>query len=873
MEEMRAFSTQTTRAIQKDVAAMFTPTGIGAFVGVALAIAQFKEIVQEAHEIHAESEKFRLDAQNLQTIGNVAKELGIPLTSVARAMNYLEVSSYQATQADNQQRAALQGLGIDANAFFQLNSEQKFLALATAYQNASDKGAAYAQIMELIGRRSAEAIRIIQQGPEAIKAQGDAMLKFSPTALAQLDALRVQFVGFWNFISRGFANVFSEVSADFNIGIYAIVQGLAAAGDTFSGFFAMLGKAAHLDFTGAKQAWDDWQARAVADIDKVAAEAERQHGKVQDAITPSQRTTEEGGVSPSAPGSSGLGSPGQSAADVTKDLKEQVDLSDKLANIQRDNAASRLSDGGKLAALQRELVALQNQELTLQGGTVEQAQNLVDQAQKQGDIDKLNDKIHQDDLNYQDQAAKVRQQMADQANQELADSQQQTKELQLQLVGRKDLADRSRIEYDYNTKIHDAQNAITEAQKQGFTEVENTNRQLVTQLNLEKQAALAAHDKAVGEEMAAKAAAEKANVEAEKENLDDLKQQAQIQELVNSKLTQAARELKIQNDYQAKIKQALNDANDLWTKMAAAYAQGNKSLGDEYAQHALVKQQEADELELLKQQVLLAERMLEIEQAQKDTLAAGIQLDVLRGNIDSQTAQYEQQSLDMQYKSLDLQTKIDDAYATGNTLLAQQLQIEKQITDQQAEQARNEAFANQLRTQGVVVGQPGTDALGRMAAEGLSMGATPSTLAAAMAHFQGLSPAQAAQLSLRLQAQQELRNLQGQNLDWFTQLQDDKLVQAYAQYQQQQADQASALAHQQQIDYWGAIAAGRVPPASNPYTGQFGVPNFATGQFQPLSGDSLTAYLTSELQNWGLSQTQIVTLLQQIASNTKTVTV
>src|SRR5437867_791767 len=101
MEEMRGYVAATTRNISRDVSGIFAGAiAITAITGL------LRSIVAEAHEIHATAEKFRLDAQELQTIGNAARDLGIPLETVARAMNRIELNAYKATQADNEQRKA-----------------------------------------------------------------------------------------------------------------------------------------------------------------------------------------------------------------------------------------------------------------------------------------------------------------------------------------------------------------------------------------------------------------------------------------------------------------------------------------------------------------------------------------------------------------------------------------------------------------------------------------------------------------------------------------------------------------------------------------------------------------------------------------------
>src|ERR1700726_2658995 len=63
----------------------------------------FTSIIEKAHEIHRESERFGIDSDQLQRIGNAAKLVGIDMTTVAKAMNFTEISAYKATQGEKAQ--------------------------------------------------------------------------------------------------------------------------------------------------------------------------------------------------------------------------------------------------------------------------------------------------------------------------------------------------------------------------------------------------------------------------------------------------------------------------------------------------------------------------------------------------------------------------------------------------------------------------------------------------------------------------------------------------------------------------------------------------------------------------------------------------
>jgi hypothetical protein len=190
--------------------------------------------------------------------------------------------------------------------------------------------------------------------------------------------------------------------------------------------------------------------------------------------------------------------------------------------------------------------------------------------------------------------------------------------------------------------------------------------------------------------------------------------------------------------------------------------------------------------------------------------------------------------------------------AAENDLLAQQLEDEKQIALAQQEQtnainARAAQAANMQRS---------TDAFGVMAREGISMG-----------QFDWVTdPRQ----KLLYRARAQLEALTGQNqFGTAERAMINANEAAWAQKQQQGASQRAATSLSQQEAYWQDIIAGRTP-AGNPFEAMYGMPNFSTGAFTPLSQGAQTDLISnfiSQLRTVG-GNNQIITLLQQLVYNT-----
>jgi hypothetical protein len=575
MEEMRAFASQTSSAIRSDIQGMFVGTVVATGI-----ISGLHSIVEEAHEIHGQAEKFRIDAQNLQVIGSAAKEIGIPLETVARAMNLLELNAYKATQGTNAQSEALEILGIDANNFFSLRADEKVLALSAAYVSAADKGAAYANIAELIGKRNTEMIRLIQQGPDAIKEQAEVMGKYSNEQIEAIEKANKTWEILFQRLKVGGAGIILPFVETLN-SLTAAVKNFGAA--TLATAAVDLSKLIVKPFTVIPEAIANLFGKSILPTTGEPAKAS------SGPATPESRAAIEGGES----GGVGSVAGGGTRAAATKALDEQIKLSEKLAKVQRDAGFARLDDGSKLDVLQRELNALQAKELTLVGGTSEQQENLVAQAGKQKDIDELSLKIYNAEADAQEKIAKYRSDMAAQAEKDLEDARQQNVELALEVAGRKDLADRSRIEYEFDQKIKQAREDIAEAERDGFTEVAAINRALVTQLMLEKQSALAAHDFAQAEKDAAAAAQAAA----------DARQRASETNQANARITGNAIAISVQEgtlgketaQHSGESVTLQTQANALSIAAASARAEGNETLARQL-------EIEREQTEILRQQ-------------------------------------------------------------------------------------------------------------------------------------------------------------------------------------------------------------------------------------------------------------------------------
>jgi hypothetical protein len=236
-------------------------SGIGIGLGAGAAVAALTKVVDKAHEIHHEAERFGIDAQQLQTIGNAAEEEGIALESVARSMSHLIFAEDEAAKGNTKMKDAFAALKINTQDFQKLNPEQKMLALADALKKGGLNTETYSAAAELLGKRfGTELIPVLLQGGDAIKDISKQMGVMSTETVNKLDTAYKIWKTFWNQIVVASADSLSTVVDEMKImgaSANAIWAEMRDAGVTT---WKMISRAAALDFKGVDKAWKDgWE--------------------------------------------------------------------------------------------------------------------------------------------------------------------------------------------------------------------------------------------------------------------------------------------------------------------------------------------------------------------------------------------------------------------------------------------------------------------------------------------------------------------------------------------------------------------------------------------------------------------------------------
>ena len=559
MEELRAFASQTTRGIQSDMAGMFSPARI---ISVAVIEQGIKAVVEYGAKVFDLARRFGVSTTAIQQFGNAAEKNGSSLEAMTIGFARLDLARSKALGGNQQMIDSFDRLGITVEDLENKKPEELMLMIGRSSMNAAD-------MVKILGRNGTE-LRATLGGMAA------GMIEVSEAIdPGHINSLKKADVA-WKTFTEHAKIYFADFVAGFTDANSKMLATLKQTGDTLSDPRKLFTKAA----------WTP----------------------VQAPLPPEPTPAAQGGAGAAVTGAEDIDEAVSRVGGRAAGISKEISLQEKLSKLEADAAVRQRTDQEQLGRLMEERVTLTNEMLTAYGqiGGIEADETTklkatIAVAEKNKEYEELSDKMQKEEAANTEKINKLRQDSVALAEKELSDSRERNKEIFLEGAGRKDLADRAKIEYGFDQKIADAQDAINKAEEKGFTEVANTNRALVTQLSLEKQNALAAHDKASAEEMAAKVAREKANVGAEKLNLADLKEQNVELQLKIAGLDQAAELTKNEYDFNLKINEALVTANDLWTQMAAAYRENNSALGDQLAIHAQLKQDEADELALAKQ--------------------------------------------------------------------------------------------------------------------------------------------------------------------------------------------------------------------------------------------------------------------------------
>ena len=142
-------------------------SGVGgqfaAAAGVAGMGAMVSRGVQLGGTLSDLSVQLRINVEDLQVLQFAAQEAGVESSILERGLRNLQLRTQEATEGNRSYSDAFDALGLNMYEFNALKTEEKFVEIAEAAQNATDENEAYNAIAILIGQRAGPALTEVLQ--------------------------------------------------------------------------------------------------------------------------------------------------------------------------------------------------------------------------------------------------------------------------------------------------------------------------------------------------------------------------------------------------------------------------------------------------------------------------------------------------------------------------------------------------------------------------------------------------------------------------------------------------------------------------------------------------------------------------------------
>ena len=425
------------------------------------AIAAFQNILAKAEQIHDTAARFGIDAEQLQRLGFAAKQDGVELDTLARAINKAVLSQQEAITQGGRMQAAFNSLKISVTELIGLNPEQVMLRLADGVAQASDKTEAYAAIAQILGSRfGTELIPMLQKGSGAILDLASKFHALTTQEVNELDALKDEEDKYLAHLQTilgeavvGWGRFFSQVKVHFT-----------NFKDWLNGTLT------------EESAQKNWQNYWESIMPKALSQGTAKGLIVQPpGIAPGGGATPgpAGGTAPSPGiGVTPTGPPGSVAAQQERNRLAALTDEERLLDLQNQRIAAEqelasIGDDTLLAYEKRE--ALQAKIAQLDGQIIPLENQVADAAARQAAADK---------------------QALDTIDEKIAKSEHEAAIMQLIAAGREDEARILEIVFDYEEKITKAINDANEARARGNELIAKENEKLAEQLKTEEQIAV-----------------------------------------------------------------------------------------------------------------------------------------------------------------------------------------------------------------------------------------------------------------------------------------------------------------------------------------------------------------------------------------------
>lgn len=168
LNEMRSDVKQFTASAKSQLAGLFGVGAITAWVTATL---------DAAGRISDLSNRLNMSAESFQRLSYASTLAGGDMDTVGKALTVLTKNLEEAKQGSDVFATAANALTLNLSELAGMSPEDQMIQLARGYEASSDKGAALAAIVKLLGKSGAEIIPMLTEGPEALaKTMGEATI-------------------------------------------------------------------------------------------------------------------------------------------------------------------------------------------------------------------------------------------------------------------------------------------------------------------------------------------------------------------------------------------------------------------------------------------------------------------------------------------------------------------------------------------------------------------------------------------------------------------------------------------------------------------------------------------------------------------------
>ena len=206
-------------------------------------ISGFSSAIEKGDQLQDIAEKFGVSASKLQLLGNAATVFGSNLEQVSAGLNKLSLAQQKAISGESGSEALVdtfKEVGISMDQLKTMSAEDIFLKISDSFASGANDGRQFIIVNELLGKAQTDLIKVMNQGSEAIIAQGESMGVWSDETISQLSEASDAIKTLQNKFTVGFgvmAQVIMPVVKTLEMLSEQLGFAMASAGALMSGDF------------------------------------------------------------------------------------------------------------------------------------------------------------------------------------------------------------------------------------------------------------------------------------------------------------------------------------------------------------------------------------------------------------------------------------------------------------------------------------------------------------------------------------------------------------------------------------------------------------------------------------------------------------